>query len=171
MPNCETASIMPSARAGRETARAARPAKAAPSTEGPSSRPAKQLAHDGRLADPLHGLAEQPADQQQHHQLDDEHRFGGPGPPGTSAARAAAALATKTATDRKNHRAINRVGRHEAQSGPGWGNLKLRAPTTVLQDDGSCSECNCKLFATRLTGASHPKPCGARPDAGSPVQN
>src|SRR5215212_2801485 len=83
-----------------------------------------------------------------------------PGPPGTSAASAAAALASKTATDGKNHRVINSVGRMKRNPDQ-LGNLKPRAPTTGPQDDGSCSECNCKLFATRLAWL-HPKPCGAR---------
>jgi hypothetical protein len=35
------------------------------------------MAHDGRLTDPLHGFAQQPAHEEQQRQLHEQSRFGG----------------------------------------------------------------------------------------------
>src|SRR3982074_3793877 len=82
-------------------------------------------------------------------------------PPGASAAQAAAALALPGAADCNNSRGIGTFGRIGRIPGRRW-NLEIEGRrTTGGQDVCSCSECNCKLFATTLVWL-HPKPCGAR---------
>ena len=47
-----------------------------PEQRRPEHQAGDQLPHHGRLFEPQHDLAEQPADQHQHHDLRDEQKFG-----------------------------------------------------------------------------------------------
>ena len=61
MPSCATASIIAFCSGSRGNSECCKSGHSAPSTDGPEQDAGDQLAHDRRLADPLHHLAEQPA--------------------------------------------------------------------------------------------------------------
>ena len=77
MPNCEIASTMLfcSGVDGNSACCGVGPEQA--EHRRPEQEAGEQLAHHGRLADALHGLAEQPPRHHQHHQLGDEDRLRG----------------------------------------------------------------------------------------------
>ena len=118
-----------------------------------------QLAHNGRLAQPHHGFAEQSADQHEHDDLGDEDRVGGPLPP-PSAAKAGAdrQQATRGTATARSRRIFMRAAAASPRRSDADGQIAADAacvppvykrPTTrgipkVPMD------CNCKLFATKI---------------------